>query len=210
MEQQRERLINAPWPAMVLVLILLVCFVLQSLVGVDAVAARLGFAPRALAFGVWQPLFISLFLHGGWAHLMANSAFALAFGTPVSRRMGEDAAGAVVFFLFFLVCGVLANLGFAAMDPHDVAPLVGASGAIGGLMGATSRLMVPGERLAAFNSPQVVGMALSWLAVNLLIAFIPWAAPGAGHAIVAWQAHLAGYAAGLLLIAPTLRLLGQP
>lgn len=213
MESQRERLINAPWQALTLVAILLACFLVQSALGVDAVSAALGFAPAELRRGIWQPLFTSLFLHGGWLHLLGNSAFGLAFATPVARRMGEDAAGGVVFFLFFLICGVLANLGFAAMDPNDLAPLVGASGAIAGLMGAASRLMVPGRRLAPFSSPPVVGMAASWLGVNLLIAFLPWATPGmtpgGGHAIVAWQAHLAGYVAGLFLIAPVLRLLGR-
>jgi len=207
LEPQRERLINAPWPVMTLVLILVACFLAQSALGVDAVASALGFSPRDLGRGVWQTLFTALFLHGSWLHLMGNSAFALAFATPVARRMGEDAAGGVIFFLFFLVCGALGNLGFAALDPRDTAPLVGASGAIAGLMGATSRLMAPGRRLAGFNSAPVIGMALSWLAVNVLIAFIPWATPGAARAIVAWQAHLAGYAAGLLLIAPALRLL---
>ena len=209
MDQQRERLINAPWPAITLVAILFVCFLLESAFGVDAVAARLGFAPQDLAHGTWQPLVTSLFLHGGWLHLLSNSAFALAFATPVVRRMGLDASGAVIFFIFFLACGVLSNLGFAALDPRDTAPLVGASGAIAGLMGATSRLLVPGRRLAPFASAPVIGMAASWISVNLVIAFLPWAAPGAGHAIVAWQAHLAGYAAGLLLIAPALRLLGR-
>jgi membrane associated rhomboid family serine protease len=207
--QQRERLFNAPWPAVALVAILIVCFLGQSALGVDDVARALGFVPRDLARGVWETLFTALFLHGNWLHLLGNCAFALAFATPVARRMGEDAAGGIVFFLFFLVCGALANLGYAAMDPRQVGPLVGASGAIGGLMGATSRLMVPDQRLAPFASSPVVMMALSWLVVNILIAFIPWATPGAGHAIVAWQAHLAGYAAGLLLISPALRLLGR-
>ncbi|HEX4180586.1 MAG TPA: rhomboid family intramembrane serine protease [Caulobacteraceae bacterium] len=209
MESQRERLINAPWPAVTMVAILLVCFLIQSLLGVDAVASALGFAPAELRRGIWQPLFTSLFLHGGWLHLLGNSAFGLAFATPVVRRMGEDAAGGMVFFLFFLACGVLANLGFAALAPNDLSPLVGASGAIAGLMGAASRLMTPGRGLAPFTSPPVIGMAASWLGVNLLIAFVPWATPGAGHAIVAWQAHLAGYVAGLFLIAPALRLLGR-
>jgi membrane associated rhomboid family serine protease len=207
--QQRERLINAPWPAITLVTILVVCFLLESAAGIDSVASRLGFAPRDLERGVWQTLVTSLFLHGGWAHVLGNSAFALAFATPVARRMGLDASGGVVFFIFFLVCGILSNLGFAVLDPRDTAPLVGASGAIAGLMGAASRLLVPGRRLAPFGSAPVVGMAVSWIAVNLIIALFPWAAPGAGHAIVAWQAHLAGYAAGLILIAPALRLLGQ-
>jgi membrane associated rhomboid family serine protease len=207
--QKSEKLINAPWQAVTLVSILVLCFVLQSLAGVDAMADRFGFAPRDLQIGVWQRLVTAIFLHGGWLHLLANSAFGLAFATPVARRMGPDPAGGVVFFIFFLVCGVLANLGFAAMDPADRAPLVGASGAMAGLMGATARLMTPGRRLAGFTSPPVVGMTVSWLGVNLLMAFVPLATPGAGHNIVAWQAHLAGYFAGLLLIAPTLRILGQ-
>ena len=207
MNERRERLINAPWQTALLVVVLVACFFLQSAAGVDETAARLGFAPLELRYGVWQPLVTSLFLHGGWLHLLGNAAFALAFGTPVARRMGEDAAGAVVFFLFFLACGVLANIGFAALAPNDRAPLVGASGAIAGLMGATSRLMTPTRRLAGFTSPPVVGMAASWLVVNIIVAFVPLATPG--HAIVAWQAHLAGYIAGLLLISPTLRLLGR-
>jgi membrane associated rhomboid family serine protease len=209
-EQQRERLINAPWPAITLVVILVACFLVESAFGIDAVAGVLGFAPRDLTRGDWQPLVTSIFLHGGWMHLLGNAAFALAFATPVARRMGEDASGAVVFFLFFLACGVLANLGYAALDPRDTAPLVGASGAIAGLMGAASRLMIPGRRLAPFTSTPVIGMAASWILVNVLIAFSLVAAPGAGHAIVAWQAHLAGYAAGLLLIAPALKVLGRP
>jgi membrane associated rhomboid family serine protease len=207
--EQRERLFNAPWPAVTLVAILIVCFLVQSAFGVDAAASALGFSPLQLRHGVWQTVFTALFLHGGWLHLLGNSAFALAFATPVARRMGEDAAGGIVFFLFFLACGALGNLGFAALDPNDVSPLVGASGAIAGMMGATARLMVPTRRLAAFNSPSVIGMTASWVGVNILIAFIPWAAPGASHAVVAWQAHLAGYAAGLFLIAPALALLGR-
>jgi membrane associated rhomboid family serine protease len=207
--EERERLFNAPWQAIALVSILVVCFVLQSIAGVDAMEDRFGFAPRDIPAGVWQPLVTSIFLHGGWLHLLANSAFGLAFATPVARRMGEDPAGGVVFFLFFVVCGVLANLGFALVDPLDRAPLVGASGALSGMMGATSRLMTPERKLAGFTSPPVIGMTASWIGVNLIIAFVPLATPGAGHVIVAWQAHVAGYLAGLLLIAPTLRLLGQ-
>jgi membrane associated rhomboid family serine protease len=69
--------------------------------------------------------------------------------------------------------------------------------------------MTPTRALAGFTSAPVVGMAASWLAVNVIIAFVPLATPGAGHAIVAWQAHLAGYVVGLLLISPALRLLGR-
>ena len=86
-------------------------------------------------------LVLSIFLHGGWAHVLMNSAFALAFATPVSWRMGEDAKGAIAFFVFFLACGILGNLGYALCSFGRDNPAVGASGAVAGMMGAASRLM---------------------------------------------------------------------
>jgi membrane associated rhomboid family serine protease len=121
-----------------------------------------------------------------------------------------DGLGATSFYGFYLVCGVLASLGFAAAHPGAQAVLVGASGAASGLMAATSRLMTRGPELAPFTSPPVVGMAASWLGINLLIAAlahfgIAGLTPGTGGAPVAWEAHLAGYAAGLVLFGPLLR-----
>jgi membrane associated rhomboid family serine protease len=104
---------------------------------------------------------------------------------------------------------VLASLGFALVHPRDTVVLVGASGAVSGLMGAASRMI--GIRpataaLAPFTSPTVVGFAVSWIVINGLMAVLgaPGFAAGAGGAPVAWEAHLFGYAAGLLLIGPLL------
>ena len=205
-DNRREPILTAPWPALALVGVLAACFVLQSAMGVDATAQRFGFSAEALGQGRWETLVVSLFLHGSWPHLLSNAAFGLAFATPVARRMGVDALGAVAFFLFFLVCGVVSNLGYALVVPHETAPLVGASGALAGLMAASSRLMAPGPWLAPLNSQPVISMAGAWILVNLIVALVGWA-PGAGDAAVAWQAHLTGYAAGLLLFAPALRLL---
>ena len=79
--------------------------------------------------------------------------------------------------------------------------LVGASGAISGLMGATSRLIDRRGALASFRSRTVIGMAAAWGFINLLMA-LRWIDVGSGGAPIAWEAHLFGYAAGLLLIAP--------
>jgi membrane associated rhomboid family serine protease len=209
-ESEREPLFRAPWPVLALVGVILAAYAMQSWVGTGPVAENLGFAPADLAKGRVAPLVISLFLHGGWPHALINSAFILAFGTPVARRFGLDGAGALAFFGFYLVCGVLASLGFAAVHLGSQAVLVGASGAASGLMAAASRLMWRGPGLAPFGSPPVISMAASWLGINILIAALAHfglagLTPGTGGAPVAWEAHLAGYAAGLLLFGPLLR-----
>lgn len=210
MTEQRVRAINAPWPVLTLIAVLIGAFAAQTFVGVDKVADSLGFAPRDLLDGRVDTLVISIFLHGGWAHVLTNAAFALAFATPVSWRMGEDAKGAAAFFVFFLACGILANLGYALVCFGGEVPAVGASGAVAGMMGAASRLMGRPGDLAPFRSRVVIGMAASWLAVNLVfgLLLVGWA-PGAGGAPIAWQVHLSGYAAGLFLISPALALIGR-
>ncbi len=207
--EQREPVFQSPWTVVVLIVFILLCFLAQSWLGLDAVANVWGFSPAALDQGRWATLVTAIFLHGGWAHVLINSAFILAFGSPVAQRMGTSAAGAAAFFGFFLVCGVLGNLTFAAIHPHGAAMLVGASGAGSGLMAAASRLLTPDRRLAPFVSQPVIVMALAFLAANLIIAVVGWA-PGAGDAQVAWEAHLGGYAAGLLLFAPMLALIRRP
>jgi membrane associated rhomboid family serine protease len=188
---RREPIFQAPWPVVGLVVFILLCFVGQSWLGRDAAASVWGFSPAGFGRGQWVPLIVAVFLHGGWAHVLVNSAFILAFGAPVSRRMGTDAVGAAAFFGFFVICGVVGNLTFWAMHPNAVEPLVGASGAGSGLMAAASRLMAPGRRLAPFFSRPVVAMAFAFLVANLIIAVVGWA-PGAGDAQVAWEAHLGG------------------
>lgn len=212
METEREPLFRVPWPVAALVGVILAAFAIQSFIGTEAVASSLGFSALSLAQGRLAPLFVSLFLHGGWAHVLVNSAFILAFGAPVSRRCGRDATGALAFFGFFLTCGVLANLGYAAAHPTSEAVVVGASGAAAGLMAAASRLMTREPGLAPFASQPVLGMAGAWLMVNLILALIDrlglnGLAPGSGGAPIAWEAHLTGYAAGLVLFGPMLRLI---
>ena len=203
---RREPMFRAPWPALAMAGLLPALYALQTWLpdGRSATAA-FGFSPADLAQGRPAGLVTALFVHGGWTHVTLNALAALAFGAPVARRLGAGAGGIVAFFAFYLLCGVVANLGFAVMDRGSDAVLVGASGAVSGLMGAASRLMERGSRPAAFTSPSVVGLAAAWLAVNGLIAGFGLDI-GAGGAPVAWQAHLVGYAAGLLLIGPVLRL----
>jgi membrane associated rhomboid family serine protease len=210
--KEREPIFRAPWPVLALIAVILAAFAMQSYIGRDAVAEGLGFSPAGLGQGRIAPLFVAMFLHGGWPHALVNSGFILAFGAPVARRFGLDAGGATAFLGFYLVCGALGNLGYAAAHWGDRMVLVGASGAAAGLMGAASRLMLPGVDLAPFRSRPVISMAGAWLGVNLILALLGRVglsdlAPGSGGALIAWEAHLAGYAAGLILFEPTLRLI---
>ena len=204
----REPMFNAPWTIVVLCLGLIVLYAAQSLWMSQAALGSLALTPKALAAGRWQTLITSLFLHGSWPHVLMNSVAALAFGPPVARLFGTNARGAAVFLLFYLVCGALAGLGFALCDWGDVNPVVGASGAISGFLGAASRIIQGHGRIGPIVGSTVIGMAVAWAFVNVVLGVSGWT-PGAMGMPVAWQAHLAGYAAGVLLIGPFARLAGR-
>lgn len=201
MAEQREPAINAPWPVLTLMGLLAAVHAAQVWAPPGRWLVDLAFTPAGLMEGRWTPLVTALFLHGGWLHLFVNVAFLLAFGVPVARYLGSSLSSALMFFIFFLVCGVLGSLAYAAFDPASREFMIGASGAVAGLMGAASRLIDRRGRLGPFRSRSVIFMGLAWLVVNLLVAAFNFA-PGMGDAQVAWQAHLAGYAAGLVLIGP--------
>ena len=201
----REPAVRAPWPALALAGSFLGLYALQGLAGDDAVVARFGFSPVELAQGRLSGLGTALFVHGGWAHAFLNALGALAFGAPVARLFGKG-GGTLAFFGLFLICGALSSLAYAGLNWGAPHMLVGASGAVAGFMGAASRLMGGGPGLAGFTSQPVLSMAAAWILVNLIIAVVGLGAV-TGGAPIAWQAHLAGYAVGLLLVGPFARLL---
>jgi membrane associated rhomboid family serine protease len=199
-----EPIVNAPWPVAALSLGILAAFAIQSRFPLDEAAAWLAFSPQDLLHGRPRGLVTSLFAHGNWAHALMNAAFILAFGAPVARYFGARLWGVIGFFAFYVSCGVLACLGFAAIHWGQPASLLGASGAASGLMGAAARLMGGVENTPGplFSRP-VVSMGAAWLAVNAIMAVAPGALiPGANGAAVGWEAHLVGFAVGVLLIAP--------
>ena len=211
---QHQPAIRAPWPVLVIVAAIMGGYGVQSALG-DPVAidAAMGFSARGLASGHWSGLVTALFVHAGWTHAILNALAALAFGAPVARLLGSTARSVIAFFGFYLVCGVIGSLGYAVLAPGSGAVLIGASGAISGLMGAASRLLdrpgrlggIEAGRIAPLGSRSVLGMGAAWIAVNLLLARFGFGVEAVG-APVAWQAHLFGYAAGLLLIQPLVML----
>ena len=150
------------------------------------------------------PFISYVFLHADLAHLIINSLWLLAFGPIVARRFGT-----VLFLTFFIVCGVAAAATHLAFNWGSADPVIGASGAISGLMAAAIRMLRPlprlsdpSGRLAPILSMQTMVFTAFWVFVNVL-AGVTGLGAGGGHVrLIAWQAHLGGYAAGLLLAGP--------
>ena len=90
---------------------------------------RLG--PELAVIPPWATMFTSMFMHGGWLHLLGNLLYLWIFGNNV-----EDAMGHVRFLVFYLLCGLAAVYAQALPDPDSVIPMIGASGAISGVLGA--------------------------------------------------------------------------
>jgi membrane associated rhomboid family serine protease len=156
---------------------------------------------------IWEravPFVSYMGLHNDWTHLAINSLWLLAFGPIVARRFGT-----VLFLLFFIVCGVAGAATFLAFNWASPVPVVGASGAISGLMAAALR-MLPGQRpwevpgqtpLLPLLSRQLLIFSAVWAAINLL-AGVTGLGMGTEAVAIAWQAHLGGFVAGLLLSGP--------
>ncbi len=151
-----------------------------------------------------------MFVHADKVHLIINSAWLLAFGSVISRRIG-----AWRFFAFTIASGIAGALLFLVIRPGLVAPVVGASGAVAGLMGGVMRFLFSaidlgeGRRLSdrpaeipamglktALTDRRIQIATASFVALNLL-AMIGFGALGTG-ATIAWEAHLGGYFFGLL------------
>jgi len=198
---------NAPWTIVALPALLIGLYAIQSMVLSDAQEAHWALTRAGLIAGRWLTLLTCMFLHGSWIHVLMNSVAIVAFGPPAARLMGTDARGAGAFYAFYLTCGVLAGLGFLAVTPTSADPVVGASGAVSGLLGAASRLIEGRGRIGPILGPTVLGMAAAWAIANVILG-VTSLTPGAAGVPVAWQAHLAGYLAGVLLIGPFARLSG--
>ena len=152
--------------------------------------------PGLLHYAVF-PFFTSMFLHGGWLHLLGNMLYLYIFGDNV-----EDALGHVRYLLFYLACGVAASLTHLALNLGSDVPTVGASGAIAGVLGAYF-LLYPKARvvtlLPIFIFIQIIEVpAFLFLGLWFLLQFISGAAATASQNAggVAWWAHIGGFAAG--------------
>jgi len=143
-------------------------------------------------------LVTSMFLHGGWAHLLGNMWYLWIFGDNVEDRLGHGR-----FIVFYLLCGIVAALGQVAIDPQSTLPTIGASGAIAGVMGAYF-VLFPSSRILVlvfliFFVDVVEIPALLYLGFWFLLQIV-WSAGRVGDAGggVAFWAHAAGFISGIV------------
>ena len=152
---------------------------------------------------IWPPFTLVTygFLHGDWVHLTFNMLWFMIFGTAVSRRVGSAR-----FLALMLVTTIGAALTHLAFYAGSQLPVVGASGAVSGLMGAAFRFLLPNPNpgttwpppaLPLFSRP-VVMMTIVWSGLNVLLGVLGLTPDGFGFPI-AWEAHLGGYLTGLIL-----------
>jgi membrane associated rhomboid family serine protease len=150
-----------------------------------------------VAVPAYATLITSMFLHGGWMHLTGNMLYLWIFGNNI-----EDVMGHGRFVVFYLACGILAALSHAVTDPTSTVPMVGASGAISGVLGAYVLLfprahvlvLMPGLGTARVAAGIVLGM---WFVTQLLSGGMSIGTQGGG---VAFFAHIGGFVAGMMLI----------
>jgi membrane associated rhomboid family serine protease len=135
------------------------------------------------------------FLHGSWLHLIANMIILWILGDNI-----EDAFGHVGFLMFYLICGAAAGLTHAYMTPGSPVPLVGASGAIAGVMGSYI-LMYPKARILVLLGLIFPFRVPAWAFLGFWIVsqFLSLRAPQGAEQAVAWYAHIGGFAVGLVL-----------
>lgn len=158
-------------------------------------AEILGFTPAKFLNGLQQaqlshallPLFTSIFLHGNVLHLAPNILFLYLFGKDVEAGLGHGR-----YLSFYLAAGVGANLIYVLFSPFSTVPLIGASGAIAGVMAAYFSL-VSGARLTNL-------FIIIWVLLQFVYALFASIFNVAGQVGMAWWAHVGGFIIGLVLI----------
>jgi membrane associated rhomboid family serine protease len=143
---------------------------------------------------------LSMFLHGGWAHLLGNGLFLWVFGRNV-----EDSMGRMRFLVFYLLCGLAAAMAQIAIDPGSPAPMVGASGAISGVLGAYL-ILYPRVRVHVFVGFFLLSLPayfvlLVWIGLQLLSGLpqVTSIHHVTSSGVAVW-AHIGGFFAGVLLV----------
>jgi membrane associated rhomboid family serine protease len=148
-------------------------------------------------------IFTSMFLHGGWMHVLGNMWFLWIFGDNI-----EDLLGHAKFLVFYLLCGIVAALGQVIAGPYSTVPMVGASGAIAGVMGAylvkfpRARVLTLVFVLFFITTIEIPAplMLAYWFVIQLFSGFGSIAQTHLSQGGTAFFAHIAGFVAGMALV----------
>ncbi|HUO94092.1 MAG TPA: rhomboid family intramembrane serine protease [Rhizomicrobium sp.] len=207
-DDNRARL--APLVTWAVIVACIVAFIWELSLGSEMDTALLvyGFKPASFfasytpqgvgSVPAWITIFTGMFLHGGFLHIAGNMLYLWIFGNNV-----EDAMGHVRFLAFYLVCGVAAALALGLVNPQSQVPMIGASGAISGVLAAYV-LLFPRARVLVIVPLGIILYPLRitaiwvvgfWFILQLLNA----GATQADQPGVAWWAHVGGFITGLML-----------
>lgn len=146
-------------------------------------------------------IFTSMFLHGGWMHIIGNMVYLVVFGNNIEDRLGH-----VKYLIFYLGSGVIAALAHISSNPASTDPTVGASGAIAGVLGAyivlyprarVSCLLLLGFILTTVQVPAIILLGV-WILTQIGSAYFQSGAQLSGG--IAYWAHIGGFAGGILLL----------
>ena len=188
------------WSLIAINVIIFLCEISSDTATSNAIVASFAAVPAVIthyehATGNFPPeltLVTSTFLHGGWEHLIGNMVYLWVFGDDI-----EEALGPVRFIVFYLLCGVAASLAFVALNMHGTTPLIGASGAISGILAAYLMLR-PCAKVSVFVLRAIIRVRAYWViggwALLQLILLANQTDDG-----VAYLAHVGGLVAGAVL-----------
>ena len=200
---------RTPVVSYALLAVIVLAFLWQRQMGQAAVYA-FGLIPARLIHGAalpsqlewapaWTTVFTSMFLHGGWLHLAGNLLYLWIFGDNV-----EDALGRGRFVAFYFTCGLAAAMAQTVSETTSVIPMIGASGAISGILGAYLRLY-PHAQVRVLVPLLIVFYTIrvpAWLVLGLWFLFqlASGATIQAGQGGIAFFAHIGGFLSGLILV----------
>jgi membrane associated rhomboid family serine protease len=194
---------SRPVVTIVLIAVNLLVFLFEASLGprtLNAFVEYYGLVPDHFQL---SRIFTSMFLHGGWLHVLGNMWFLWVFGDKI-----EDLLGHGKYLLFYLLCGIVAALGQVIANPYSTAPMVGASGAIAGVMGAYL-LKFPRARILTLvfvfffittveiPVPIMLGY---WFVTQLFNGIGTIARTHLSQGGTAFFAHIAGFVAGIVLV----------
>ena len=226
----KDDVASRSWPVVTVGLIGLnvLAFLYQISLGIDAPGPGTGAAQAFIVeFGVtpcrltqscgfgrlvddfphpWATIFTSMFLHGGLLHVGGNMLFLWIFGNNV-----EDTIGHARFMLFYLASGVVAAVGQTLITPTSDVPMIGASGAVSGVLGAylllfphatILTLVMLGFFIKVFRIPALIVLGF-WIVLQLLNGYLTYSAQALGRGEtggIAWFAHIGGFLGGIVLL----------
>ena len=224
---RREPVFNAPGVVLALIAVFVALHVIRQYLSIENATwmlLSLAFIPArysGLAADIpggelakWTSFVTHMFVHADWVHVTVNSAWLLAFGSVLSRRMG-----ALRFLAFALGGGIAGALAFLAMNPGLAAPVIGASGAVAAMMGGVMRFLFnaidrrEGYLLAknpsaiplmslktTLTDPRIIMASAVFIGMNLL-TIVGFGGLGTAAGAIAWEAHLGGFFFGLFAFA---------